>query len=282
MAPLIDINQLGKFTEDFASMNRLYKSLAPFVALADEAVEKGYTRPEVVAKEENCLIIKQGKFDIKQGKFDAQDKEEVVPNDTYLDKETNVEVLEGVNSGGKTWDMKKALYIAIRALSGAWVPAEYAKVSIRDKIIFREKGTGDTISAFQQDCKNVKEATPPPGEYWLVALDESFTSTEHEGAIALTCGFCRAFNEQGRSKLIISSHYPELYNLLKEDKGIKFSHFTFEKRTSEESQVGIVFPHEKYEGPLKDYNYALIVANTLNFDPEISNYAKQRLNTRRE
>lgn len=273
LAKLVDEDKFHQFAEVPSLMKPFHQSISPFLSLADEAIRKNYTRPEVVAKQYNCLIIKQGKYD----KLSSRDG--VKPNDTYLEDGVNVEVLEGVNDGGKTIDMKKSLYISIRALSGSWVPAEYAKVSIRDKIILREKGTGDAISAFQQDGKSTKETNPNKGEYWLIGMDEAFTSTEYVGGEALTYGLCHSVLDQSKSLLIISSHYSELSLSFREDDRVKFVHFPFERKQSKrvENGIEVVFPYEKQDGPLQDYKYAIAVANSQGFDQKTLAYAEQRL-----
>jgi DNA mismatch repair ATPase MutS len=268
-APKISYEQLdGIITQDlekyesmFAEMNSFAQELGIYLLLAHSAVKNNYVKPEVVPKEENCLIIKQGKWEHLY---------HPVPNDVNLSGGNCVEIIEGPNNAGKTVDMKMAIQVAALALAGSWVPAEYAKVSMRDRIILREKGTGNAISAFQQDCRSTIECTPPPDEYWLIGMDETFTSTEKLGGRALTWGYSRAIQEQGKSLLMISSHYRGLSDDLRD--GVAFCHFTFE-RTPE----GICFPHKKKDGPLTAYRYAVEVAQSKNFDPLVLQYAAERL-----
>lgn len=270
---LIDVEKLTQAKEALERAKPFSEVLFQYSQLANIAIQNNYVRPEVVAREENCLIIQGGKWD----KLETRDG--VVPNDTYLGGGTRVEVLEGVNSGGKTVDMKKTLYIAALALSGSWVPAEYARVSIRDKIILREKGTGDVISAFQRDCRSVNEAMPPKGEYWLIGLDETFTSTERKGGEALTYGLIQHVLDQGTSLLIMSSHYPPLSQSFVGDSRVAFNHFPFERRPSEREpgKMQVTFPYKKQMGPLQDYSYAIAVSSSLGFDEQVLAFAEQRL-----
>ena len=152
---LVDVKELMKFKQYVPTVTAIAAAISPYLRHAEEAIKGKYCEPIIVPKEENCLIIRNGRTPNWRG---------YVPNNTHLDSDQRVEVLEGVNNGGKTIDMKKAMCIAIAALSGSWVPADYVKVSLRDHIVLRQKGKGDVISAMQQDCRNVKEATPPDGE----------------------------------------------------------------------------------------------------------------------
>ena len=185
--------------------------------------------------------------------------------------------------------MKKAFSLAIMALSGSWVPAGYARVSIRDKIILREKGQGDVISAMQQDCRNVKETTPSDGGYWLIGLDETFTSTERKGGEALVYGTIQVYGAlqlvqsvlgQGQSLLIMSSHYLGLSNYFTEDQRVTFNHFPFRKEIGVDGATNLVFPYKKQKGPLQDHAYAIAVASSKGFDQTILEYAKQRIEER--
>ena len=174
--------------------------------------------------------------------------------------------------------MRKSIYIQCIAQAGCFVPAKYAKVSIRDKIIMREKGTGDDISAFQQDCISANETTPNNKEYQLIAMDETFTSTEKKGGEALTAGIINHTLDQKNSLLIISSHYINLHkNNLKNNK-VKFNHFDFEIGSNRDNDgIYLNFNHKKLPGQLNNYTYAIIFAESEKFDTEIIQYAKERL-----
>lgn len=270
---LLDYKLLKEFYSEVKAAEDFKQALWTYVTLASMAADRKYSRPEIAPRKENCLIIHQGHY--RRGGFFSEDN--IVPNSTMLNKDTLVEVLEGVNSGGKTFDMKKSIYIATLALSGCWVPAEYAKVSIRDKIILREKGTGEAISAMKQDCNSAKDCTPHDNKYWLIAMDETFTSTEKRGGVALTYGLVEMVLEQGDSLLIISSHYPDLSVALRDEKRVSFNHFPFRRELQEDGEK-LVFPYTKISGPMDDYSYAIEVARHHGFDSRVLELAEKRLN----
>jgi len=282
---LLDAKKLKRYSDsiDFEKMKKFYNALYPYVGLAEKAVENKYTKPIVVPKEENCIIIHGGKYNLLR-------TDEVVSNDTdlefniELDKGCRVEVIEGPNDSGKTVDIKKAAYITAVALSGSWVPAKYVKVSIRDRIILREKGTGDAISALQQDCINIKETTPPSGEYWAVFLDETFTSTERKGGAALFYGTLKNILDQKNSVAVTSSHYLGLSKVFKDEESIIFNHFTSRKRRDKHrpETIEMLFSHKKYDGPLTKWTYAIDYAHSKGFDEKTLQYAEQRLKQRKE
>ena len=265
---LVDVKELMKFKQYVPTVTAIAAAISPYLRHAEEAIKGKYCEPIIVPKEENCLIIRNGRTPNWRG---------YVPNNTHLDSDQRVEVLEGVNNGGKTIDMKKAMCIAIAALSGSWVPADYVKVSLRDHIVLRQKGKGDVISAMQQDCRNVKEATPPDGEYWLIGLDETFTSTERRGGRALLYGLITYVAEQGHSLLITSSHYLGMDKFFSVDGRVVFKHFPFERKQGKNGEIEITFPYKKQDGSLSDVKYALAVAASKGFDKKTIEYAQERL-----
>lgn len=149
------------------------------------------------------------------------------------------------------------------------------------------------MSAFEQDCESANECTPVDGqyrftgrewrldelapkngEYWLIGLDETFTSTEKVGGAALTYGLINMVLGQGNSLMVLSSHYPELHQVLRDTPGVAFTHFPFEVKGGNE----VVFPHVKHDGPMRDYSYAIAVARAHKFpDARILELAEQRL-----
>ena len=270
---LIDRKKFERFRHVLGTIGGWHKSVYIYTELAKMAVEGKYTRPDMIPREENCLVI-------KNGTWGAFSREGIIPNDTDLSSGVAGEVLEGVNNGGKTFDMKKALYLAALAQAGCWVPAEYVRTSIRDKIILREKGTGSSISALQQDCNNVSEANPRQGEYWLIGMDETFTSTERKGGEALNYGLIKYVTESGRSLIIVSSHYINLSRAFSGDRYVVFNHFPFTTIDDKRGQPKVEFPHKKNSGPMQDYRYGIAVATNMNFDPLVLQYANERLKQR--
>lgn len=275
LAEMANLEHLEKFSGSLVVDAPIFNELYTYSELAKDAIKEKLTRPYVVPKEENCLVIRRGYWP-----YTTRNKDNVA-NNTILEDGAVVEVLEGVNDGGKTIDMKKALYIAARALAGCFVPAEYARVSVRDKIILREKGKGDSISAFQQDARSAREVYPPEGEYWLIGMDETFTSTEKKGGRSLTYGLVKAIHEQGKSSMIISSHYLGLSKSFEGDNSVAFSHMPFVRsRNPKPTEDRVYFLYKKRPGPQRDFRYAIEVAGTHNFDGQVLDFASQRLRQR--
>lgn len=290
------VNQFLRFYNEFGAK---LTDMRVYDYHAKVAKTNLFVRPEIAPREENCLIIRQGAYDgriyisiqdLVKGdnnksptqfeddlKNSLSRSHQIVPNDLYLDNQTRVEVKEGPNAAGKTFGIKSEMYIAIRALSGNFVPAEYARVSIRDHIILRAKGQGIGISALEQDVNNTNLVVPPARQYWLIGLDETWFSTEEKGAVALLAGTIDTIAEQGKSLLLISNHFPQLYRKLKSNPAVKFCHYPFTIK----DMGGIEFLRTKQPSQLQSFNYGIIVAQTIfgRTHPVIS-YARQRLKER--
>ena len=116
------ICNLSKFYEESKSY---FIELYEYAKFSDIAIHNNYVRPNVLKKEHNSLVIKNGRFDSYDlynqifGEPMRNDMK-IIPNDTYLTDGKRIEIIEGHNNGGKSFDMKKTFYIATLALSGFW------------------------------------------------------------------------------------------------------------------------------------------------------------------
>ena len=278
---IISVEKIKGFGEAFSMMKSFFSELYTYKSLADQAVENGWVKPTILPREGNTFVIIEGKYELYHN-------DSIVPNNTRLYPRKRVEVLEGSNDGGKTCDLKKIGRIAVRAQSGGYVPAKNIIYSMRDRIIMREKGEGNVLSAFQTDCRYANEVVPPAGEYWLVLMDETFTSTEWKGGRALTYGIMKSVQDQGSSLMVISSHYRGLREATYGRPIVQFSHFPIDAMFKDD-EWKIEFPHRKRPGPLRDPRYALKVARENApggyekrfFDQTILDYAEQRLQQRK-
>jgi DNA mismatch repair ATPase MutS len=275
-------------------MESVSEELGCYVFFAKEAIQNKYVKPEVVPREENCLEIKNGRWGAVKGKAKKDQKGTVngtIGNDVILIDGKRVEVIEGPNDAGKTFSgIMMPVYIAARAQAGMFVPAEYVRTSIRDKIILREKGTGGELSAFQEDSKNVRESTFDDNLYVLRGLDETFTSTERTGGRALVYGLVKHSIEQERTLTILSSHYLGLNEDLEDCPEVMFSHFPFEREINKmtgipradtpHNRIIISFPYKKVTNqplPKEEWMYALLLAEKHGVNSDMIQYAAQRL-----
>ena len=74
------------------------------------------------------------------------------PNDTYLDTNSNrLMIITGPNMSGKSTFMRQTAIIVLMAQIGCFVPAEYAKIGVVDKIFTRVGASDDLTSGHGRD-----------------------------------------------------------------------------------------------------------------------------------
>lgn len=59
------------------------------------------------------------------------------PNSTHMTSDTHLHVITGPNQGGKSTLLRQTAVIAILAQSGSFVPADYVKMGIVDRVFSR-------------------------------------------------------------------------------------------------------------------------------------------------
>lgn len=243
-------------------LDHVSSKLAAYKALAHFIKGSNWAKPEILPAEEGIVDLKNGYYPLLPVKRN-------IPNDTYLDADNMVEIIEGTNKGGKTVDALKAMFIVTCALTGNYIPAESARISFFDKVRFKIKQTGmyDT-GALAADLGHIKEAIMALGTPSLIVLDETFTSTNAREGEALTYALITRILEEGNARAIVTSHYPTLQDLVVVP-GVRFSHFEFERSAS-----GLSFSHKKISGPNLMGDYAIAIAEDEGIDPRIIAHAR--------
>ncbi len=190
-------------------------------SFANISIENRYTRPEIAL---------DGSIQIKNGRHPVVEQmlcdELFVPNDTYLDlKDNRMMLITGPNMSGKSTYMRQVALITLMAQIGCFVPAEYAKISVVDKIFTRVGASDDLTSGqstFMVEMSEVSDILKYATKNSLVILDEVGRGTSTFDGISIA----RAVAEYISSKKIgcktmFATHYHELIELENSIDGIK-------------------------------------------------------------
>ena len=191
-------------------------------SFASVAVKNQYVKPD---------IAMDGVIDIRAGRHPVVElmlnDEMFVPNDTYIDTKNNrMSIITGPNMSGKSTYMRQVAIITLMAQIGSFVPANFAKISVVDKI-FTRVGASDDLTAgqstFMVEMSEVsdilKNATPNS----LVILDEvgRGTSTFDGVSIARAVAEHICTSKKLGCKTLFATHYHELIELEKSMAGVK-------------------------------------------------------------
>jgi DNA mismatch repair protein MutS len=185
-----------------------------FAALAEVAVHRHYTRPELNAR--NIIDIRQGRHPVVEMSLAAG---EFVPNDIYLcGDDAQLIVLTGPNMSGKSTYLRQVALIVLLAQVGSFVPAASAKIGIVDRI-FTRIGARDDLAAGQstfmvemvETANILNNATPRS----LLILDEIGRGTSTYDGLSIARAVAEyVHNYKGLgARTVFATHYHEMVAL---------------------------------------------------------------------
>ncbi|MBC8102080.1 MAG: DNA mismatch repair protein MutS, partial [Cytophagales bacterium] len=183
-------------------------------SLAEVAAANRYTRPEV---DEGAVI------EIKAGRHPVVEKlgghTVFIPNDTLLDNGPNqLHVITGPNSSGKSTVLRQVALIVLLAQVGSFVPADYARIGIVDRI-FTRVGAHDDLAAgqstFMVEMTETANILNNATERSLVILDEIGRGTSTFDGVSIAWAVAEHLAQRG-CKTLFATHYHLLNELEKQ------------------------------------------------------------------
>ena len=240
-------------------------------SLAQAAFENDYARP----------VVQRGRtIEIKAGRHPVVEKVlrpgEFVPNDCRFDSLADtIHIITGPNMAGKSTYMRQIALIAIMAQVGSFVPAKSAVIGIADRI-FTRIGASDNLSTGQstfmvemsETADILKNATASS----LVILDEIGRGTSTYDGMSLAWAVSEYLDRLG-ARTFFATHYHELADLARRNKGIKNYHMAVE-----ESGHDVVFIREVRRGAT-GRSYGIHVAKLAGIPEEVIANARLVLGT---
>lgn len=181
-------------------------------SLAKVAEQENYVRPEIT---DECVI------DIKNGRHPVVEKmpgcDQFVPNDGFLDGDENMlMVITGPNMAGKSTYMRQTALIVLMAQIGSFVPAEYAKIGITDKIFTRVGASDDLAqgqSTFMVEMCEVANIVANATQRSLLVLDEIGRGTSTFDGLAIAWSVLEYISQNIKARTLFATHYHELTEL---------------------------------------------------------------------
>ncbi|MDX8336351.1 DNA mismatch repair protein MutS [Candidatus Cetobacterium colombiensis] len=237
--------------------------------LAHIATKNGYIKPEITT--DGDIEIIGGRHPIVE---QLVGKEKFIKNSIVLNSEKNLIILTGPNMSGKSTYMKQVALILIMAHMGCYVPAEYAKIGIVDKIFTRIGASDDLVtgqSTFMLEMSEVANIVNSSTKDSFIILDEIGRGTSTFDGISIATAITEYIHDNIKAKTIFATHYHELTQL--ESKLNKSTNFRIEVKEDEKE---IVFLREIVKGGA-DKSYGIEVARLAGLPKEILERAKEML-----
>lgn len=193
------------------------------LSFAKIALKNKYCKPQI--DDDFVLDVKAGRHPVIEQQL--QLGEEYVPNDVFLDTETQqILVITGPNMSGKSALLRQTALIALMAQTGCFVPADHARIGLVDKI-FTRVGASDNISSGESTF--MVEMTETAGimnnlsARSLILLDEIGRGTSTYDGISIAWALAEYLhqNPKARAKTLFATHYHELTELSERFERIK-------------------------------------------------------------
>lgn len=181
-------------------------------SLAIVAIENNFIKPIV---DESCdFIVKNGRHPVLEKILPLG---EYVSNDLELAynsaEKTQFMILTGPNMAGKSTFMRQNALIAILAQIGSYVPADYAKIGLVDKVFTRVGASDDLTlgqSTFMVEMIETAYILNSASEKSLILLDEIGRGTSTYDGVAIAWSVAEFIATQVKARCIFATHYHEL------------------------------------------------------------------------
>ncbi len=239
-------------------------------ALATVAVRSRFVRPEIDTSE--ALEIRGGRHPVVETVLkDAL----FVPNDTLLDTDKNrLAIITGPNMAGKSTYMRQIALIAIMAQMGSFVPAEYCRIGLIDKI-FTRIGASDVLSTgrctFMVEMSEVSDILRHATKKSLLVLDEIGRGTSTYDGLSIAWAVLEHCALKIGAKTLFATHYHELTKLEEKMEGVVNYNIAARKRGDD-----IIFLRKIVPGGTDD-SYGIEVARLAGVPEAVTKRAKQIL-----
>ena len=206
-----------------------------YTALADVAAENNYCKQIIDTSDD--FIIKNGRHPVLEkilplGEYVANDLE-LKCNSTDA---TQFLILTGPNMAGKSTYMRQNALIAILAQIGSWVPADYAKLGIIDKIFTRVGASDDLTlgqSTFMVEMIETACILNSATDRSLILLDEIGRGTSTYDGVAIAWSVAEYIATKIKARCIFATHYHELNVMTKTYPQIKNYRITISEENGE-------------------------------------------------
>ncbi len=204
-------------------------------SLAQVAVENNYCCPEIDNSDD--FIVKNGRHAVLEKILPLG---EYVPNDLELKSNsvdtTQFMILTGPNMAGKSTYMRQNALILILAQIGSWIPADYAKIGITDKIFTRVGASDDLTlgqSTFMVEMIETSYILNSATENSFILLDEIGRGTSTYDGVAIAWSVAEYIATKIKARCIFATHYHELNVMTKTYPQIKNYRITISEQNGE-------------------------------------------------
>ncbi len=269
------LNLVGEVTARADAVAEAADALATldvFAGLADLAVERRWTRPEVV--EGTAFEITDGRHPVVEAALERAGDGPFVANGCDLSDGQRLWLITGPNMAGKSTFLRQNALIAVLAQMGAYVPAARARIGSVDRL-FSRVGAADDLargrSTFMVEMVETAAILNQATERSLVILDEIGRGTATFDGLSIAWASVEHIHDMNRCRALFATHYHELTQL-----AAKLDNLSCHSMRVKEWKGNIVFLHEVQAGAA-DRSYGIHVAKLAGLPPAVLSRAEDVL-----
>ncbi|BBK45403.1 DNA mismatch repair protein MutS [Allostella vacuolata] len=230
-------------------------------ALAERAVEGGWTRPDI--DDGADFAITGGRHPVVEAALAAA-ADGFVANDCRLAAGGRLWLLTGPNMAGKSTFLRQNALIAILAQSGAFVPAAQARIGVIDRL-FSRVGAADDLargrSTFMVEMVETAAILNQATSRSFVILDEIGRGTATHDGLAIAWATVEHLHDANRCRALFATHYHELTAL-----AARLADLACHTMQVREWQGRVIFLHSVAPGAA-DRSYGIHVARLAGLPP---------------
>lgn len=271
----IYINVREQIEKNVSRIKNVSKNIAiidSLFSLALVAIENKYVKP--IISDDGIIEIEKARHPVVEKLIN---KLNYVPNDVYLNNfEEQLHIITGPNMAGKSTFMRQVALIVIMAQMGSFVPADYAKISICDKI-FTRIGASDDLSSgrstFMVEMKEVAYIIDNFTQNSLIILDEVGRGTSTYDGLSIAYAIIEYLTSISkiRPKTLFATHYHELTQIEEVISNVK-NYSVSAKKIGD----NLIFSRKVSRGAVDD-SYGIEVAKLAGLNQNIIDIAKNVL-----
>ncbi len=207
-----DFREYSKeFVDIIRDIAQAVAELDVYASFAAVATEQNYVCPQI--DDSTDFIIKNGRHPVLEKILPLGT---YVPNDLELSTDntkTQFMILTGPNMAGKSTYMRQNALIILLAQIGSYVPADYAKIGITDKIFTRVGASDDLTlgkSTFMVEMSETAYILNRATEKSFVLIDEIGRGTSTYDGVAIAWAVAEYIASTINARCIFATHYHEL------------------------------------------------------------------------
>ena len=257
----------GQISEQVDRVRKLAKTLAQIdvvCSFAQIAAQNSYVRP--IIDDDTNITIRSGRHPVVENVLDVG---EYVANDVHFDEcDSQIIVLTGPNMAGKSTFIRQVALITLMAQIGSFVPADYARIGIVDRI-FTRVGLQDDLatgkSTFMVEMIETASILNQATRRSLLILDEIGRGTSTYDGLSIAKSVIEYIHNSPKlkCKTMFATHYHELTELSETLPHVQNFNVAVVEQGSE-----VVFLHKIIPGGA-DRSYGIHVAQLAGMPPSV-------------